>query len=50
MINSALSTNSTSGRERDTDEQISVVQQLADANNEIDQLKLKLAWMERSYE
>ncbi|MGB0937580.1 MAG: hypothetical protein ACPGTQ_08980 [Colwellia sp.] len=50
MMNVNVSNDSVVRRERDTEEQVSVVQQLADAHSEIDQLKLKLAWMERSYE
>lgn len=33
-----------------TNEQKSTQQQLADAHNEIAELKLQIAWLERSYE
>jgi hypothetical protein len=31
-------------------EQKSALEQLADANHEIEELKLQIAWLERSYE
>ncbi len=33
-----------------TNEQKSTLEQLADANHEIEELKLQIAWLERSYE
>jgi len=33
-----------------TNEQKTAVEQLADANREIEELKLQIAWLERSYE
>jgi len=36
--------------ENSDNEQKTIQQQLADANNEIADLKLQLAWLERSYE
>jgi hypothetical protein len=33
-----------------TNEQKSALEQLADANHEIEELKLQIAWLERSYE
>lgn len=36
--------------ENSINEQKNTQQQLADANNEIAELKLQIAWLERSYE
>ena len=36
--------------EKSLNEQKTMQQQLADANNEIAELKLQIAWLERSYE
>jgi hypothetical protein len=36
--------------ENSDDDQKNIQQQLADANSEIADLKLQLAWLERSYE
>ncbi len=36
--------------ENTNNEQKTVQEQLADANNEIAELKLQIAWLERSYE
>jgi hypothetical protein len=36
--------------EKSTDEHKSAVELLADANHQIEELKLQIAWLERSYE
>jgi len=45
-----MSSNTDSNVESGNDEQKTTQQQLADANREIADLKLQLAWLERSYE
>ena len=50
MANATSTTGVESNGTRDNAEQLSIVQQLANAHSEIEQLKLQLAWTERSYE
>ena len=47
---SNMSKNTELNVEKHTDDQKTTQQQLADAHSEIADLKLKLAWLERSYE
>lgn len=47
---SKMSNNTDSNVDKGNEEQKSVIQQLADANNEIADLKLQIKWLERSYE
>jgi hypothetical protein len=47
---SKMSNNTDSYVDKGNEEQKSVIQQLADANNEIADLKLQIKWLERSYE
>ncbi len=47
---SNMSKNTELNTENGTDEQKTALQQLADANSEITDLKLQIAWLERSYE
>jgi hypothetical protein len=45
-----MSTNTEMNIEKCGNDQKTTQQQLADANNEIAELKLQIAWLERSYE
>jgi hypothetical protein len=45
-----MSKNTELNVESNQSEQKTTQQQLADANNEIAELKLQIAWLERSYE
>lgn len=45
-----MSKNTELNVENSMNEQKTTQQQLADANNEIVELKLQIAWLERSYE
>jgi len=47
---SNMSKNTELNAENNTNEQKTTQQQLADANSEIAELKLQIAWLERSYE
>ena len=47
---SNMSKNTELNAENAANEQKSTLQELADANNEIAELKLQIAWLERSYE
>ncbi len=47
---SNMSKNTELNAENHTNEQKTTQQQLADANSEIADLKLQIAWLERSYE
>lgn len=47
---SNMSQNTELNVESSNNEQKTTQQQLADANNEIAELKLQIAWLERSYE
>ncbi len=47
---SNMSKNTELNTESNANEQKTTQQQLADANNEIAELKLQIAWLERSYE
>ena len=47
---SNMSKNTELNVESSTNEQKTTQQQLADANSEIAELKLQIAWLERSYE
>jgi len=47
---SNMSQNTELNVEQCSNEQKTTQQQLADANNEIAELKLQIAWLERSYE
>ncbi len=46
----SMSKNTDANAENLTNEQKTTLQQLADANHEIEELKLQIAWLERSYE
>ena len=45
-----MSNNTDSNVDKGNEEQKTAIQQLADANNEIAELKLQIKWLERSYE
>lgn len=45
-----MSNNTDTNLDSSNNDQQSVVEKLADANHEIEQLKLQIAWLERSYE
>lgn len=45
-----MSQNAEANLDNLSNEQKSTLQQLADANREIEELKLQIAWLERSYE
>lgn len=47
---SNMSNNTELNVDKRSNEQDTTQQQLADANNEIAELKLQIAWLERSYE
>lgn len=47
---SNMSKNTELNADNQSNEQKTTQQQLADANNEISELKLQIAWLERSYE
>jgi|TARA_R110002050_G_scaffold140132_5_gene264774 hypothetical protein len=47
---SNMSNNTELNAENSINEQKTTQQQLADAHNEIEDLKLQIAWLERSYE
>jgi len=47
---SNMSKNTELNADGQSNEQKTTQQQLADANNEIAELKLQIAWLERSYE
>jgi TolA-binding protein len=47
---SNMSNNTELNVDKRSNEQDTMQQQLADANNEIAELKLQIAWLERSYE
>ncbi len=47
---SNMSKNTELNADNSTNEQKTTQQQLADANSEIAELKLQIAWLERSYE
>ncbi len=46
----SMSKNTDASFENRSNEQKSALEQLADANHEIEELKLQIAWLERSYE
>lgn len=46
----ASETNQTQMKESTNEQQTSLEQQLADANKQIEELKLQISWLERSYE
>lgn len=45
-----MSNNTDAMLDNTANEQKSALEQLADANHEIEELKLQIAWLERSYE
>jgi hypothetical protein len=45
-----MSKNTDASLDNCNNEQKSTLEQLADANHEIEELKLQIAWLERSYE
>jgi len=45
-----MSKNNDANLDNRSNEQKTAVEQLADANHEIEELKLQIAWLERSYE
>jgi len=45
-----MSKNTDASVDNCSNEQKSALEQLADANHEIEELKLQIAWLERSYE
>jgi hypothetical protein len=45
-----MSKNTDTSLDNRSNEQKSALEQLADANHEIEELKLQIAWLERTYE